>query len=78
MKALIAKLAAVVATLGEVSPNEPVAASSIYCALGMDLTAYEEITMLGRRAGWILCTARTIKLTDKGRKAAAEFAAITA
>ena len=64
-KDLILKLAALLSFLRD--ETRPVPASSLYLALGSDMEAYETVSNVGERAGWLKVTATTIRLTKAGR-----------
>ena len=71
-------VAAVLSTLHECSPEKPVAASSIYMALGMDMGSYQRAVAVLRQGGLAKVTSTTIQLTDKGRGVGAECSKILA
>jgi hypothetical protein len=74
-KQIVVKLAAVLVTLLETTDaGQSVAASPIYCALGMDMSTYEQIITVGTRMGWLKASSEQIGLTAKGREAAQQMA----
>lgn len=63
----LATIAAILTTIYEVSPNEPIPASPIYIGLGMDINLYHTLTDVMVKANLIVKTSETIGLTDIGR-----------
>ena len=70
---LLTYVSAILTTLLEVSPNDPIPASSIYLALGMDLGKYELVKDIMVQCNWIVATSFTITLTSEGRAKATEL-----
>lgn len=70
---LLSWIAGILTTLNEVSPNDPIPASSIYLAMGMNMSDYELVRNMMTSAGWISTTPSTIALTQKGRDKAIEL-----
>jgi len=70
---LLTWIAGILTTLNEVSPNDPIPASSIYLAMGMNMSDYEIVRNMMLAGGWISTTSSTIALTQKGRDKAIEL-----
>ena len=66
----LALIAAILTTIYEVSPNEPIPASPVYIALGMDIQLYHTLTNVMVKANMIVKTSDTLALTDEGREKA--------
>lgn len=75
-KQVLAIVGAILSTIYEVSPNDPIPASSIYLALGMNLQQYEYITNAMVSAGLIIKTSSTIAITDSGKAKALELTTV--
>ena len=75
-KDLIVKLAALLTTLVDSAGPSP--ASYIYLAFGADMDAYNVVTGVASRAGWITLTSETVELTASGRAKAREIEAAMA
>jgi len=73
-KDLILKLAALLSVLRD--ETRPVAASTLYLALGSDMEDYRTVSGVGERAGWLKVTPNTLALTASGRAKAGELAAL--
>lgn len=70
-KETLAKMGAILCTLAEVVPNgEPVPASSIYLALGMNMMEYTSIIKMLVNTGYVSSTPSTIRITPKGKEIA--------
>lgn len=67
------ELEAVLTVLGEFDDGTPVPASSIYLAIGSDMTKYEQLVGILGRGGAIERTDDAVELTDKGRDLVAEI-----
>lgn len=67
---VITWIAGILTTINEVSPNDPIPASSIYLAMGMNYHDYELVRNMLLSAGWITVTPSTIALTASGREKA--------
>jgi DNA-binding IclR family transcriptional regulator len=65
---LVEQVAAVVSALQEIDPHgkRAVPASTIYVALGMDMSAHQRLAAALQRAGYARCTASKIQLTAAG------------
>jgi predicted transcriptional regulator len=74
-KRLMVDFAAVVATLAD--ETRPVPASSIYLALGSDLTRFEAVKTALVASGVVQATSETVALTPKGRELATKLAEVT-
>jgi len=75
-KDLIVKLALIVSALGETDEGQSVPASTIYLALGCDLSQYNTLASVGEKIGWLKVTSRTVALTAAGRAKAKELQAL--
>lgn len=70
---LLSWIAGILTTINEVSPNDPIPASSIYLAMGMNIRDYELVRDVMLHCEFITTTSETIALTDKGRAKAIEL-----
>ena len=70
---LLSWIAGILTTLNEVSPTEPIPASSIYLAMGMNMHDYELVRNLMVQCRFITTTPSTITLTELGRSKASEI-----
>ena len=75
---LLTWIAGILTTLNEVSPNDPIPASSIYLAMGMNMSDYELVRNIMLQCDYITTTPSTIALTQKGRDKAIEIEATLA
>lgn len=76
-KEIIAKLAAVMATLLETTADGGSSpASSIYLAFNHDIDAYQTIVGVGERMGWLRVKSESLGLTPAGRERAKAFATL--
>lgn len=75
---LLVYVSAILTTLYEVSPDEPVAASSLYLALGMNMSDYTFVRDMLVDCKWATATPSTIKLTNEGKSKAIEINAALA
>jgi len=64
---LLATIAAILTTIYETSPNDPIPASPVYMALGMNIELYTQLTDIMVKAKLIVKTSETLALTDVGR-----------
>ena len=70
---LLTYISAILTTILEVSPTDPIPASSIYLAMGMNLQNYELVRDVMVKCNWVVATSSTIALTSEGRAKATEL-----